>query len=582
MNKSTEHLKSLLNIPSPPTALEQQVETEVTTQAPLKETLRLLSERLSALPDNAYDDIRPIVYQLNDIVTEIRRPPETFVENQESIRICLQLAAACCSKLLKQSPMPAKSFACIESTRNMFMYYSKKCKPDRDIMKLHGRFLDRVNGVEDDLESLITDSVEGQALEEHVSTPRLTDKKFERTAEEVTPSSYEALNLDWEKLAGKRNTRSTAGQIKDLAHQIARQAHQMRQDRSEQDKIQLLTLGLAVEERHIQQMEQTNKPLDAISKALKRTGQYFYSLSQYHRFRGEGDIADKMQLQYLLTAERAENLSGILACRDVIHSNKTTASEKTHAAERERKFHSEKPDNTSELCEQYFERYLKAKEHLNKVQFKLLEIIQYDQLILSYNALDEDHEQEIPLEVQGRLFDLFETEAVQELQDAIESYYKVKCDYYDSVEQIHHTVESIRTLRFRAEFQRQAYALLFERYTNSEAPDDPALFIRNCHGILDEKAKSYSTPLLNAMVRQQLDIWSVEMPDPDDVSEHSEPEAEHAQEKPASRIRRFKPNAKKASNTVAVAPSVEEDETIWEQLSAAHQVCVIDFYSVID
>ncbi len=348
----------------------------------------------------------------------------------------------------------------------------------------------------------------------------------------------------------------------------------MRQDQSEQDKIQLLTLGLAVEERNIQQMEQTNKPLDAMSNALKRKGQYFHSLAQYHRFRSEEEIADKMQLQYLLTTERAENLSGILACRDVIHSNKTTASEKTHAAERERKFHSEEPD--------HFERYLNAKEQLNKVQFKLLERIQYDQLILSYNALDEDHEQEIPLEVQGRLFELFETEAVQELQAAIDSYYEVKCYYYDSIEQIHHTVESMRTLRFRAEFQRQAYALLFERYTNSEAPDNPAYFVRNCHGILDEKAKSYSTPLLNAMVRQQLDIWSVEMPDDNEVSDSSESEADHAQEKSASRTRRFKSSAKKASNTVEVAPSIEEDETIWEQLSAAHQVCVIDFYSVID
>ncbi len=619
MNKSTQRLKSLLNLPLSPTESEQPDANEVQTEDPNKALLRRISERLSGLPDTKYDDIREIFYEVQDIVTNIR-DSQTFFQNQTNIKTCLNIAVECCNKLLNQSPIAPKSIPCIESTKNLFAYYTKYCKPDRATMKLHGNFLDKCRGVKDDLGSLIAEDVKDDVIEEHKPQSILKDRTFRQAADKVTLDSYEVLNTKWETLStSKHNSKSKTEELADLSYQISKKAHKERKVKSGEEKSELLTLGLAVEARYIEQMQQSNKSLHSVTGSLKRAAQYFYSLSQHHRSNNEYDIANEMQRQYVLTAERADNISGILACRNVIHSDVTTASEKTRAVVREREFHAEKSSSVSELCDQYqvlrggdktaentqdntngelpmsekraildavglkdtnhlFEFYRRAKKYLNDIQFELLEAIQYDQLILSYDPLDQNQEQEMPLEAQARLFELLQTEAGQRLQSAIQFYYDVKCKYYDSIQQSHNRDESIETLRFRAAFQKEAYRLLFRRYTDAKELENPELFARNCHDILD--AKNYSTPLLNIMVRQQLDSLSAYMSD-DESFDNSEFEAFDLQEARPSTKRSIS-NPKKAKKASKVTFSIEEDMTLLEQVCVAQQARTVDFYAIID
>ena len=576
----------------------------------MNETLKHLLEKLSALPDNAYDEIRSIFHQAYAIADTIIQS-KTFFENQADVEACTKIAVQCCNKLLDQSSMDQKSLTYIEHTKNIFLRFPNRYKPDLHIMQIHNEFLDKVYGVEDDLGSLLKESIKNSTRVEQAPQPKLQDKAPEQASKKVTGESYGALNTQWKKLAGKHGSKSIVDEIADLSKQISKKAHEDRREAPSPEKNELFTLGLAVEARHIEQMQQTNKPLQTISRSLKRSAQYFDGLSQYHRSHGEYDIAKEMQKQSTIASERADNLARIIACRNIIHSDLTTASDKVRAIARERRFRSElcyQPqelrggdetvtsivDHTSgeipmsekmRILEEvkvknsnpFFELYVTAKSHINDVEFELLKEIHYDQPILICNPLDADHEQEVPLEVQDNLFRLLQSEAGERLQSAIQFFYLTECKYYESVTDIPGSDESIETIRFRAEFQQEAYAKLFARYTSPTQLENPELFAQDCRDILN--TETYTTPLLNVMARHQLALLGAQNPV---VPTHVEDEPK-AEDSPSQKVRdrRYKPGAKKANTTVEDTPPLHEDETLLEQISSAQQIHVVDFNSEI-
>tara|TARA_R110002126_G_scaffold1177_4_gene7015 strand:- start:3301 stop:6732 length:3432 start_codon:yes stop_codon:yes gene_type:complete len=621
-NKSTLNLESILNIPSSEThqeprqkSIETQtepyLEAELEPHNTVETSLNKLSTKLNALKTPSHAKIRAIFYGMHDIFNDIRQS-KAFYQNQSNLRECLHIAYECSLKLLSKYPEHKITLACTTTTNTMFNYYLSSCNAERAILALHLKFTDAVHHVENDLASLLTENIEDLTLHQGSQTI-LTQKRPEQVQPTIIQSSTQELESRWQALSTKQVQDTITPKIFKLTTDISQHVHLQKKHMPAAEKSHILTLGLAVEARYIEQLQSSNGPIRQISKGMQRAAKYFHALSQHYQDTGMPELAEKMGDKNRLMSERAMNYARMLACRNVEQSKNTTTSEKKHAKSRRHELKTEDPDNLDQICSQYknicggdetlvttiehapidhtsvnharselamtakqdtnvfFELYMQAQTYLNHVQYELLATIHYNKTILNFDPLLQDGLDTIPSDVQARLIDVLQSEAGGQIQGAIQFYYEVKCKYYDSIRESHNKDESVTIERFYATFQKQAYDLLLQRYTHSEQLENPALFKQNCLDILN--AENYSTPLLSALARHQLDILAEQTLDTKN--------AEDAQTQKKSVNKSYRKKSSKPSSiaTSTLAPT-QDDPTILEQICSEYAVRVIDFCTI--
>jgi septum formation inhibitor MinC len=554
---------------------------------------------------------------MHDIFNDIRQS-KAFYQNQSNLRECLHIAYECSLKLLSEYPEHKITLACTTTTNTMFNYYLSSCNAERAILALHLKFTDAVHHVKNDLASLLTENIEDLTLHQGSQT-LLTQKRPEQVQSTMLESSTQELDTRWQALSTKQVQQTNIPKLLKLTKDVSQYVYHQKKHMPAAEKSHILTLGLAVEARYIEQLQNSNGPIRHISKGMQRAAKYFHDLSQHYQDTGMPELAEKMGEKNKLMSERAMNYARMLACRNVEQSKNTTTSEKKHAELRRHELKAEDPDNLDEICSQYknicggdetlatttalapidhtsvnharselamtakqdtnvfFELYMQAQTYLNHVQYGLLAEIHYDKTIFDYDPLLQDEDDTMPSEVQAKLVALLQTEAGERLQGAVQFYYEVKCKYYDSIQESHNKDESVETERFQAAFQKQAYDLLLQRYTHPEQLENPDLFKRNCLDILN--ADNYSSPLLNAIARHQLDLLATQTLDAEDVPD--EIKHEETQKRSIAQSRRKK-TSKASSQATSKSTSTQDDITLWEQICSEYAVRAVDFYTIFE
>ena len=471
----------------------------------------------------------------------------------------------------------------------MFAQYAEGPNADRETIALNLQFLDKISGKVDDLSNLLEENSD-IPLSGETTSLQASPVKSQRQAAQL---SFEELQAKWKSLSERTKKVSELTWYKfscDIFDYLREHQNAM----FDYERSKVLSIGLEVEARRIEYLRKPGGSISHLAKSMRKATQYFRMLEAHYRKLGaDSGITDALKKSYETMEENSTNYARMLACQGIKKSGVTSPVEKNRAQAKIQQLQEEDSNNLTELCAHYknlcggdsvrsekysdkevavnvkkeildaaktkdsnifFQLYQDALVYLNKI---------YDQLMLEIipdtGTLHPDQESSTDTETMidiTRLTRLLESEAGKRLQGALQFYYEIKCKYLESIRKHHGRDEYIEHQRFLSDYRMHAYNLLLQRYTTSEALENPSLFEQNCRDILN--AGQYSTDLLNAIAKHQLDVLAEQKGNPTD-----EIEPDDSIKKDCSSVASKPTKTKKVKKATTVTGA---SETLWEQI----------------